>query len=125
MFYGEVLGTNPNTIRGLSAFNLGNSIQADEFTVLHLADTQGKPKLFDDIKSFHGKNNITVPSTYSKMINSAKQIAVGIKLYQGPYSNPFLAYSKYVRMLKDNKAQIIAMGERDSCHCYPKTNAPV
>jgi hypothetical protein len=115
----QVLGTNPNTIRGLSAFNLsdsgtGNSIQADEFTMLHLADTQGKPKSLDGIKSFHGKNNIIVPSTYTKMIDSAEQMAVGIKLYQGPNSKPFLAYSKYVRTLKDNKAQIIAMGERDS-----------
>ena len=44
MFYGEILGTNPNTIRGLSVFNFsdsgtGNSLQADKFTMLHLTDT--------------------------------------------------------------------------------------
>jgi hypothetical protein len=88
MFYGEILGTNPNTIRGLSAFNFsdsgtGNSLQADEFTMLHLTDTQGKTKSLEEIKSFHGKNNILVPSTYIEMIDSAEQMAVAIKLYQG------------------------------------------
>jgi hypothetical protein len=119
MFYGKILGTNPNTIRGLSAFNFsdsgtGSSLQADEFTMLHLADTQGKTKLLEEIKSFHGKNNILVPSTYSEMINSAEQMAVAIKLYQGPNSKPYLAYSKYFGTLNDNKAQIITMGQRDS-----------
>jgi hypothetical protein len=88
MFYGIILGTNPNTIRGLSAFNFsdsgtGNSLQADEFTMLHLTDTQGKTKSLEEIKSFHGKNNILVPSTYIEMIDSAEQMAVAIKLYQG------------------------------------------
>jgi hypothetical protein len=115
----ERLGTNPNTIRGLSAFNLsdsgtGNSLQADEFTMLHPVDTQGKTKSLDEIKSFHGKNNILVPSTYSKMIDSAEQMAVAIKLYQGPNSKPYLTFSKYLGTLKDYKAQIIAMGQRDS-----------
>jgi hypothetical protein len=119
IFYGEILGTNPNTIRGLSAFNLsnsgtGNSLQADEFTMLHLVDTQGKTKSLDEIKSFHGKNNILVPSTYSEMIDSAERMAVAIKLYQGPNSKPYLAYSKYLGTLKDCKAQIIAMGQRGS-----------
>ena len=46
------------------------------------------------------------------MIDSTERMAVRIKLYQGPNSKPFLAYSKYVKTLKDNKAQIIAMGEK-------------
>ena len=117
IYHGDIFSTVPGSLKGLTAFALSESLplqasQAEVFTIMHMADSQGKAKSMEDIKASLTQT-VKVPTSYTEMMDSVERMAMGLKLYLGPKSMPANSYAKFVRCCADSKSQIIAMSAND------------